>query len=182
MSISVNSSQRSTEAFRLSRSSNYANSQELEDRYFKNIKKEYATLNLKKNTSNIFQKDKVTITLSPELIKKACKDEDVDKALKKSLDDAVKNKKAFKAYSCTKDGKKVNSISFFIDGRQRTSCSIRLENKDYLETEEEKRSVSRIISNEISRISKKSDINTSLYYKYISLLYNNKFTLLDMTV
>lgn len=173
-----------TNTLKTSVKNNNITTEERVNKYFKDLQKEYPKINLKKNVINISSKNQVTVTLSPDLIKKALKDSDVDKNIRKSLDDFVKNKNLFKSYSCSKEGREVSSVSFFIDRRQRISCNIKFKDSisSAADTKENKKTISVMIKNKAEVCSKKSNADISLFYKYIKLLDDNNFTTLDVTV
>lgn len=157
-------------------------STELEQKYFSDLKREYTTLNIKSNSRNIHENDKVSITLSPELIRKAVKDPKVDKVIRKSLDDAAKYAKSFKANNVTRDGHKVKSVGFFIDRNTKISASLKLSEEITFKDSDEKKLVRQSLMVKFQAAEEKLDKETSLYYKYLSLLRNEKSASLDVTI
>ncbi|SFU84425.1 hypothetical protein SAMN04487886_12153 [Clostridium sp. DSM 8431] len=163
-------------------------STELEEKYFRDLQKEYSKLNIKKNSRAIHEEDKVSIVLSPELIKKAVKDPEIDKTIRKSLDDAEKYRKSFKANNLTKDGHKVKSVSFFIDRNAKISTSIKINSDIDFKDSSEKELVKSSLTAQFQAVESKVNSETSLYYRYLSLLRQDNFssedsfTSLDITV
>lgn len=158
--------------------------EDIENEYFKKLKEDYGTLQIKKNKVNIVQKDRTMISISPDLIKKASKDKTVDVKLRKLLDDAVENKASFRSYKYSKDGHEVSSVSFMIDSKLNVSCKIRLKKKISIDTKEERKSIATKIEKQVEefKLKNKSNNKAALYYNYISVIAENKFTSLDYTV
>ena len=163
---------------------NNMSTEEKIERYFKKLQNDYSGFNFKKNNYNIHSESGITITLSPDLIKKAVNNKKVDKDIRKTLDDLYKSKGKLKLYNCTKDGNEITGVSFFIDGSQRASCSIKLKKNVSLaiKTKEKRKVISSNIEKQKFILEKYKGFESSLFYKYINLLSKNKFAAIDFTV
>lgn len=162
---------------------NYSTKEKIE-KYIKDLNEECEGITLKTNDFNISSRSGITVTLSPDLIKKALKDKDIDKGIRKTLKDLYKDKNKLKAYNSSKDGHKVLSVGFFIDSNERISCSIKLNKRisTSVNTKDKRTAISRMIEKQKILLKKKKDFQSSLYYKYIDLLSKNKFKSIDFTV
>lgn len=93
-----------------------------EEDYFKNLRSNYPNVNLNMSDLYLGEKNKITVNISPSLIKRAMNDPEAAKKLNDLMNQMPEFTQFINAHKYTPDGREVTSVSFVIDKDGGCSC------------------------------------------------------------